>query len=135
ISPATRLRPAVAVAGARTFSFRYTETLELLAAAGIETIEFDPACVESLHEGTCGMYFGGGFPEAHVAELSAHRALHDLLRVHINAGMPVVTERAGTIYLGQSIDDQPMVGGLDARSAMTSQLTPTYATLRATAPH
>lgn len=131
ITPATRLGPAVAVAGGRTFSFRYTETLELLAAAGIETVEFDPARDESLPDGTCGMYFGGGFPEAHVAELSANRALHDRLRAHINAGMPVVTEGAGTIYLGRSIDDEPMVGVLDARSSMTSQLTLSYDTLRA----
>src|SRR5699024_12649381 len=107
ISPATRLRHGVAVAGGRAFSFRYTETLELLAAAGMETVEFDPARDESLPDGTCGMYFGGGFPEAQVAELSANRALHDRLRAHINAGMPVVTEGGGTIYLGRTIEDQP----------------------------
>lgn len=131
ISPPTCARPVVAVAGGRAFSFRYTETLELLAAAGVETIEFDPASDESLPDGTCGIYFGGGFPEAHVAELAANRALHERLRAPINAGMPVVSEGAGTLYLGRSMDGEPMVGVLDTSASMTSQLTLSYGKLQA----
>lgn len=55
----------VAVASGRAFTFRYTETAELLAAAGIEVAEVDPLQDKALPPGCAGLYFGGGFPEVH----------------------------------------------------------------------
>jgi len=37
-----RQRPVIAVAGGPVFSFRYTETTELLTAAGADVATFDP---------------------------------------------------------------------------------------------
>jgi len=62
----------VAAAAGRAFSFRYTENLELLRAAGVEVVDVDPLRDERLPEGCAGLYFGGGFPEVHAEELSAN---------------------------------------------------------------
>jgi cobyrinic acid a,c-diamide synthase len=65
VSPRSSARPAVAVAAGRAFTFRYTETDELLRAAGCEPVTFDPLSDERLPPGTAGLYLGGGFPEVH----------------------------------------------------------------------
>ena len=46
-------RPVVAVAGGRAFTFRYAETDELLRAAGLEPVVFDPLRRAVLPAGTC----------------------------------------------------------------------------------
>jgi hypothetical protein len=51
----------VAVASGPAFSFVYRENLELLRAAGAETVFFDPTTEEDLPEGTDALYLGGGF--------------------------------------------------------------------------
>ena len=65
-------RPVVAWRGGPAFSFVYAETTELLEAAGCEVATFDPLVDEALPAGATGLYLGGGFPEEHVAALSAN---------------------------------------------------------------
>ena len=67
-------RPVVAMAGGRAFTFRYTETEELLRAAGCRVETFDPLVDTALPEGTAGLYLGGGFPEVHAPGLERERA-------------------------------------------------------------
>lgn len=127
----------VAVASGRAFSFRYSETLELLTAAGLQPVFFDPLTDECLPEGTQGIYLGGGFPggfpEGHATSLAANLPLRQGLRASIDAGMPVVAECAGLLYLCRSLDEEPMVGAINAHARMTSQLTLAYRNV--TAPH
>jgi cobyrinic acid a,c-diamide synthase len=127
VQPPSHARPVVAVAGGRAFTFRYTETEELLRAAGCEVVEFDPL-VDALPTGTAGIYLGGGFPEVHAAELSENRCLIADLRSAIAAGVPTVAECAGLLYLCTSIDGRPMVGAVPAEAAMTPRLTLGYRT-------
>lgn len=119
-------RPVIAVAGGRAFTFRYPETVELLEAAGARVVEFDPARDDSLPEGTCGLYLGGGFPEVHARSLTTNRPLVQQIRAAIAAGLPTVAECAGMLYLAQALDNHPMVGALPARAAMGRRLTLGY---------
>ena len=127
------VRPVVAVAGGRAFTFRYAETEELLTAAGCEVVPFDPLTDTALPDGTSGVYLGGGFPEVHAAELTANASLRAELRAAIAAGVPTVAECAGLLYLCDTVDDAPMVGALEAVATMTPRLTLSYRTPAAAA--
>ncbi len=132
VAPPSARRPVVAMAGGRAFTFRYTETEELLRAAGCEVVVFDPLTDRALPPGTSGLYLGGGFPEVHAAALSANTALREDLRAAVDAGLPTVAECAGLLYLCRSVDGSPMVGALPVDAAMTPRLTLRYPSARAT---
>ncbi len=126
--PTAGRRPVVAVAGGRAFTFRYTETDELIRAAGLDPVVFDPISDTSLPPGTAGIYLGGGFPEVHAAGLSANGAMRETLRAAVRAGVPTVAECAGLLYLCADVDGAPMVAALDASARMTPRLTLSYRT-------
>ncbi|MDS0135387.1 MULTISPECIES: cobyrinate a,c-diamide synthase [unclassified Amycolatopsis] len=111
----------IAAAGGPAFTFRYTENIELLAACGVEVVDVDPLRDQALPDGCAGLYFGGGFPEVHAAELSANTALRAAVASAIEAGMPVSAECAGLLYLCQSLDGVPMVGAVPADAKMTAR--------------
>jgi cobyrinic acid a,c-diamide synthase len=119
-------RPVVAMAGGRAFTFRYTETEELLRAAGCTVVTFDPLTDTGLPDGTAGIYLGGGFPEVHAAGLSGNEPLRRALGEAVADGVPTVAECAGLLYLCGTLDDAPMVGALPAAAAMTERLTLRY---------
>jgi cobyrinic acid a,c-diamide synthase len=121
-------RPVVAVAGGRAFTFRYAETEELLRAAGLEPVVFDPLDAPALPRGTAGLYLGGGFPEVHAEDLSANAALRASILAAIRAGLPTVAECAGMLYLCESVDGNEMVGAIPAVAAMGPRLTLGYRT-------
>lgn len=112
-------RPVVAAAAGPAFTFRYTENVELLASYGVDVVDVDPLRETELPEGCAGLYFGGGFPEVHAAELSANRALREQVAAAVARGMPVSAECAGLLYLCRSLDGRSMAGVLPATAAMT----------------
>jgi cobyrinic acid a,c-diamide synthase len=112
----------VAVAGGAAFTFRYPETEELLAAAGLTVATVDPLSDEQLPAGCAGLYLGGGFPEMHAAALAANQPLRSAVAAAAAAGMPIVAECAGLLYLCREIDGQPMAGAIDAAATMTDRL-------------
>jgi cobyrinic acid a,c-diamide synthase len=122
-------RPVVAMAGGRAFTFCYTETEELLRAAGCDVATFDPLADAGLPPGTAGIYLGGGFPEVHATGLAANRALRQELRAAVASGIPTVAECAGLLYLCSSVDEAEMVGAIPATAAMTPRLTLGYRTV------
>jgi len=126
--PAAADRPVVAIAGGRAFTFRYAETDELLRAAGLEPVVFDPVVDTALPLGTRGIYLGGGFPEVHAAGLSGNTAMREALFAAINAGVPTVAECAGLLYLCENVDGATMIGSLPAAARMTPKLTLSYRT-------
>lgn len=126
-------RPVVAVAGGRAFTFRYTETDEILRAHGLEPVVFDPTTDEALPADTAGIYLGGGFPEMHAGELSGNRPLRRHLLQAIDSGVPVSAECAGLLYLCRSLDGAPMVGALAAEARMTDRLSLGYRLARSPA--
>jgi cobyrinic acid a,c-diamide synthase len=114
-------RSVIAAAAGQAFTFRYTETVELLAAAGVDVVDVDPLREQDLPENCAGLYFGGGFPEVHAAELSGNAALRAEVAGAIERGMPVVAECAGLLYLCRELDGLPMVGAVDATAVMTKR--------------
>nr|WP_235561907.1 cobyrinate a,c-diamide synthase [Marmoricola sp. Leaf446] len=132
-APVSQARPVVAMAGGRAFTFRYTETEELLRAAGCDVVAFDPLTDAHLPEGTSGLYLGGGFPEVHAETLTANASLREDLRAAVAGGVPTVAECAGLLYLCDAVDDSPMVGALSATAEMTPRLTLRYPRATATA--
>ncbi|UQS26786.1 cobyrinate a,c-diamide synthase [Amycolatopsis thermalba] len=128
-------RRVVAAAAGPAFTFRYTETVELLAASGVDVVDLDPLHDKALPEGCAGLYFGGGFPEVHVEDLSANAPLREELAAAIRRGMPVVAECAGLLYLCRELDGLPMVGALDASAVMTRRGALGYRTASAVQDH
>ncbi len=126
--PSPAGRPVVAVAGGRAFTFRYAETDELLRAAGLQPVIFDPISDGALPAGTQGIYLGGGFPEVHADGLAANTAMRESLRAAIDAGVPTVAECAGLLYLADTVDGAGMVGVIPAGARMTPKLTLSYRT-------
>ncbi|MGZ0146418.1 cobyrinate a,c-diamide synthase [Kribbella sp. WER1] len=120
-------RPVVAVAGGPVFSFHYTETTELLTAAGADVVTFDPL-TDKLPDATAALYLGGGFPELHAEALSANTALRDQVATAVTNGLPTVAECAGFLYLCRDLDGHEMTGVLPATATMTSRLTLGYRT-------
>jgi cobyrinic acid a,c-diamide synthase len=120
--------PVVAVAGGPAFTFRYAETDELLAAAGASVVTVDPLRDEALPDGCAALYLGGGFPEVYAPDLSANEPLRRAIGAAASAGMPIVAECAGLLYLCRSLDGRPMVGAIDADAAMSPRLTLGYRT-------
>jgi cobyrinic acid a,c-diamide synthase len=119
-------RPVVAVAGGAAFTFGYTETTELLAAAGADVITLDPLRDESLPPGTAALVIGGGFPEEYAADLSANERLRTEVVGLAASGAPVIAECAGLLYLARELDDAPMCAVLPITARMTGRLTLGY---------
>jgi cobyrinic acid a,c-diamide synthase len=114
-------RSVVAAAAGQAFTFRYTETVELLAAAGVDVVDVDPLQAHDLPPGCAGLYFGGGFPEVHAEVLAANAPLRAEVARAARAGMPVAAECAGMLYLCRELDGLPMVGAIDATARMTKR--------------
>ena len=104
----------VAVAAGPAFTFGYAEHAELLAAAGAEVTEFDPITAGTLPVGTDALVVGGGFPELYAAELAANVGLRAEVSDRVAAGMPVIAECAGLLWLGRELDGSPQCGVLPA---------------------
>ena len=119
-------RPVVAVAGGAAFTFCYTETVELLTAAGASVLTVDPLRDEALPAGTGALVLGGGFPEVHASDLSANEPLRTDVARLARSGAPVAAECAGLLYLARELDGLPMCGVLDATARMTPRLTLGY---------
>jgi cobyrinic acid a,c-diamide synthase len=116
----------IAVAAGAAFTFGYAEHRELLEAAGAGVLEFDPMAVERLPAGTDALIVGGGFPEVYVDRLSANTGLRTHIRERAAAGMPVVAECAGLLWLGSGLDGREQCGVLPSTARMTGRLTLGY---------
>lgn len=122
-SPAPPAAPAppqvrVGVARDRAFCFCYPENLEALRAAGAELAFFSPLDDPALPEGLDGLYFPGGYPELHAAQLAANATLLEQVRVFAGGGKPLYAECGGLIYLSEGIDGHDLVGLVPGRARM-----------------
>jgi cobyrinic acid a,c-diamide synthase len=122
----------VAVAAGAAFTFTYADTLDALAAAGIETVPVDAAHDAALPDGTAGLLAGGGFPEVHAADLAANEPLLADVRARVSRGMPTWAECGGLLWLCRTLDGAPLVGAVPADARMTDRLTLGYRTATTT---
>ena len=107
--PAASVEPAwpipdvrIAIARDAAFGFYYQDDLEAFAANGAELIPFDTLNDPKLPEAD-GLFIGGGFPETHLAALSANQSLRAEIRQALASGMPAYAECGGLMYLSRSI--------------------------------
>ena len=111
----------IGIARDRAFGFYYPDDLAALEAAGAALVPFD-----TLHDQRLpaveGLFIGGGFPEACMAELEANASLRNALRGAIEAGLPTYAECGGLMYLSRSITWQGrtarMVGAIPGDAVM-----------------
>lgn len=117
----------LAVARDDAFCFYYAENLSLLESLGCELAFFSPLSDEALPEGACGLYLGGGYPELHARALSGNEPMRRAIRLACEAGLPMVAECGGFLYLQESLVDEegrawPMVGALTGESRREASL-------------
>jgi cobyrinic acid a,c-diamide synthase len=119
-------RAQVAIASGPAFTFGYAEHRELLGAAGAEVAEFDPLTDARLPGGTDALIIGGGFPELYAAELAGNDTLRADVASRAAAGMPVVGECAGLLWLADALEGHPQCAVLPAEAGMSPKLTLGY---------
>jgi cobyrinic acid a,c-diamide synthase len=93
----------IAIARDAAFGFYYQDDLEAFADAGAELVPFDTLSDSRLPE-VDGLFVGGGFPETHLAALSANQSLLTDIRQALSGGMPAYAECGGLMYLARSIE-------------------------------
>lgn len=89
----------IAVAMDEAFSFYYEDNLKALEWAGAKIEYFSPLKDAHLPDGCCGVLLGGGYPELHEDELVANTSLIEELKEKAKAGMPMLAECGGFMYL------------------------------------
>lgn len=94
----------IGIARDAAFSFLYRANLDLLRSMGAELVFFSPLADASLPSAD-SVYLPGGYPELHLAALSANRALAGSLLRHVHAGKPLYAECGGMLYLLESVTD------------------------------
>ncbi|MDO4542101.1 MAG: cobyrinate a,c-diamide synthase [Bacillota bacterium] len=95
-------RVRVGIARDKAFNFYYQDSLDLLTELGAELVSFSPLNDKSLPDVDC-LYFGGGYPELNLAELSENKDFLQDLRQKLESGLPCYGECGGFIYLGRSM--------------------------------
>ncbi|MGO1071177.1 cobyrinate a,c-diamide synthase [Lysobacter sp. CA199] len=95
----------IAIARDVAFCFLYPANLQLLRQAGAELTFFSPVAGDTLPE--CdAVWLPGGYPELHLAALSANAALREALHRHVDAGKPLLAECGGLLYALDSLRDR-----------------------------
>ena len=116
----------VAIARDAAFCFVYRANVELLRAAGAELAWFSPLAGEPLP--ACdALWLPGGYPELHLDALSRRDDLHAALRVHRDAGKPLLAECGGLLFLLDTLADRdgtarPMAGLLRGHATLQPRL-------------
>jgi cobyrinic acid a,c-diamide synthase len=95
----------IAVARDEAFSFYYEDNFDALRELGAELAFFSPLRDESLPEGSCALYLGGGYPELHLREIEANGAMRSSIRGARDKGMPIYAECGGYLYLLEAMTD------------------------------
>jgi cobyrinic acid a,c-diamide synthase len=124
-------KPRIAIARDAAFNFYYADNLELLETLGAELVYWSPLHDRTVPDNIQGLYFGGGFPEMFVAQLSDNKPVIQTIQRLIHAGIPTYAECGGLMYLSQAITDfegnhYPMVGTLPTTAIMGNRLTLGY---------
>ena len=114
----------IAVARDAAFGFYYPDDLEAFAASGAQLVPFDTLHDQHLPD-VDGLFIGGGFPEVHMAALSANRGLRASIKAAIEGGLPAYAECGGLMYLARSLtwrgETREMVGIIPGDAVMNER--------------
>ena len=104
----------IGVAQDEAFSFYYPESLRVLEEQGAAIVPFSPLRDEKLPD-VDGLLFGGGFPEMFLEQLAANESIRQDIRAAAQAGVPIVAECGGYMYLCRRVAafdgaEYPMTG-------------------------
>ena len=129
----------IGVACDKAFGFYYPDDLAALREAGATLVPFDTLKDSTLPD-VDGLFIGGGFPEVFMDGLQANHAMRRQIAQVIRAGMPVVAECGGLMYLARSLTWQGrtcrMVGVIEGDAVMHARpVGRGYVELAATAQH
>src|SRR5579875_814310 len=117
---------AIGVAYDEAFHFYYEDNLTRLENAGARLIRFSPIRDVRLPV-VDGLYLGGGYPEAHAAELERNAAMREQIAEFAARGGVIYAECGGLMYLCsklQTLDGSiyRMCGVVQARTIMCERL-------------
>lgn len=111
----------IGVAMDAAFGFYYPDDLEAFARAGAELVPIN-TLQDTVLPPIDGLFIGGGFPETHMPQLSANKALRNAIHQAIDQGLPAYAECGGLMYLTRGITwgdkRYEMVGIIDADTLM-----------------
>ncbi len=119
--PPAGSRVRLGIARDQAFCFYYKDNLELLERLGAELVAISPLTDEKLPDDIQGLILGGGYPEQYARQLSANQSMRTSVNERIQAGMPVLAECGGYLYLLEELQDPqgccwPMAGVLAGRA-------------------
>jgi cobyrinic acid a,c-diamide synthase len=99
--------PEVTIACAQdeAFCFYYEDNLELLSQRGAKIVPFSPLTSPCLPPETKALYLGGGYPELYAARLAANKSLLAEIRKRGEAGLSILAECGGLMYLSRGLYD------------------------------
>ena len=104
------------------FGFYYASDKLALEQAGTTLVPINTLTDKRLPDDLDGLFIGGGFPETHMADLEANKAMRESIRQAIEAGLPTYAECGGLMYLSQSLhwngQSSRMVGIIPAQAHM-----------------
>lgn len=125
--PEEQDKPVIAVARDEAFCFYYEDNLRILQEKGAKLVDFSPLHDTQLPAGCCALLIGGGYPELYAKELSQNERMRKNIKCLIEAGMPVVAECGGYMYLHTAIRDTdgisyPMVDVIEGTCFDTGKL-------------
>ena len=118
---------SLGVARDEAFCFYYKENLEAIEQEGAVLKEFSPLHGRKLPPGLDGLLIGGGYPELYGEKLSENREMRESIRRAAQAGMPILAECGGFLYLLESLTAEdgrrfPMVGIFSGESQKGERL-------------
>lgn len=99
-------KPVIAVARDEAFCFYYEDNLRILKEQGAELVEFSPLHDAKIPEKCQGLLLGGGYPELYAQSLSENHSMLQSIKTAADAGIPIVAECGGFMYLHSTMTDQ-----------------------------
>lgn len=115
----------IGLAQDEAFSFCYEENLSLLSKMGAEIVPFSPVHDKGLPGDIDALLLPGGYPENAAAALAENRSMKHSVVAAYRAGMPILAECGGFLYLQKAIEQDStsyeMTGVLDGVATYTGK--------------
>lgn len=117
----------IGIAKDEAFCFYYQENLDFLAQEGYQLVPFSPLHDRKLPGGLTALLLGGGYPELYARQLAENETMLNAVRQAAEAGIKILAECGGFLYLHQTLEDDqgqewPLAGVIPAKGFRTGRL-------------